>query len=177
MGSPPDPARFSTHQRPPRPNPYRKQSGPLRTPNQTKPPLHFVVLFGAKDAPSQLNKIRVLSGWAVGRIGAALRVGLPSLAPGAVVRPRCSFAGGGHPPPPACGAPSPLGRWRGGGRWAPSPPCPPPPTGAGGVAASPLVLKVMCSLLPPGTAGETRTRPAPHHRAFAMVRGAPARAL
>lgn len=60
-----------------------------------------------------LNKTRdfVWFGWSGLRpVGAALRVGLPALGPGAVVRPRPSFGVGGPAPPPPSGAPSPLGR-------------------------------------------------------------------
>ena len=50
------------------------------------------------------------------------------------------------------------------------------PAGAG-LAAAPLALKAPPSLPPPGASSKTRTQATPHLRAFAIVRGAPARAL
>lgn len=64
------------------------------------------------------------------RIGAALRVGLPPLGPGAVVRPRPSF-GGAAPPRAALRRALPFGPLGGGCRWAPLPPAPLPLRGRG----------------------------------------------
>ena len=116
-------------------------------------------------------------------------------APGPPLRPRrcaaaarCALALA----PPAAGAPGrrgaqrsrPLGRRRRpgvlargvgrlfGARWWSV--C--APAGAG-LAAAPLVCKVWPSLPPPGASNVGLDRAAPHLRAFAMVRGAPARAL
>ena len=138
IGSPPDPARFSTRSSPP--DLALTVGDPAHSghPTQQNGTLNFVVLFGARDAPSQLNKIRVLSGWAVGRVGAALRVGLPSLGPGAVVRPLASF-GAAAPPRRALRCALPLGPLGGGCRCAP-PPLPPSPCGGGGCGDESVIL-------------------------------------
>ena len=103
--------------------------------------------------------------------------GLAALAPGPLASPPAAASplAPARPPAPVArgpGAPpgSPLRlvglRWFSGRA----------PAGAG-LAAAPLALKAPPSLPPPGASSKTRTQATPHLRAFAIVRGAPARAL
>lgn len=137
--------------------------------------------------------------WSGSRWSPSLRCALPACAPapprGPPLRPRrcaaaarCALALA----PPAAGPPGrrgaqrsrPLGRRRrpgvlargvgrlfGARQWSVC-----APAGAG-LAAAPLVCKVWPSLPPPGTSSVGLDRATPHLRAFAALRGAPARAL
>lgn len=106
----------------------RRQSSAAATAGRTHQNTSFVEC--GRSARPHSTKLGCFAVFGVRRTGAALRVGLPSLGPGAVVRPRPSF-GGAAPPRAALRRALPFGPLGGGALAAPSP-RPPPPCGGRG---------------------------------------------
>ena len=109
----------------------RRQSSAAATSERTQQENKFCWVRAFRPPGSNKTKFFVGFGWCgLRRPGAALRVGLPPLGPGAVVRPRPSF-GGAAPPRAALRCALPLGPLGGGCRSAPFPPAPLPLRGRG----------------------------------------------